>query len=319
MPTSKKQPRDTALPKYSLVIPVRNGGELLLDCLRAAMEQTAMPAEIIVFDTDSNDGATAQLKAIAAKTPFRLIKISKHEFDHGGTRSAALRIARHDWVLFITQDAVFANPGSVARLLEATRQPKVGAVYARQLPHTNATPLASSARFINYGEERIVQNLQSAASLGIKTWFTSNSCCLWHKPTLTKAGGFASSLILGEDMHAAARIIQAGATVIYEPEAEVRHSHNYSAWQEFTRYFDIGVFHSQHADLLFTAGSANKEGFRFVKRQASLLWKSAALLSLMLMPFHIAAKFLGYKLGRKYTVFGRRICRMLSMHKNYWK
>lgn len=315
MPVQKKRPAT----KYSLVIPVRNGGELLLECMHSVMEQTALPAEIIIFDTESDDGATAKLKAIAGKTPFRLITIRRHEFDHGGTRSAALNLARHDWVLYITQDAVFAEPDAVARLLEATRQPKVGAVYARQLPHGNATPLAATARFINYGSERIVQNLQSAAVLGIKTWFTSNSCCLWHKPTLAEAGGFASNLILGEDMHAAARIIQAGATVIYEPGALAKHSHNYSAWQEFTRYFDIGVFHTQHADLLFKAGTANKEGFRFVKLQASLLWKSAALLSLLHMPFHIAGKFLGYKLGRKYTLFGRRICRMLSMHKNYWK
>lgn len=318
MPAVKKPIKRRALPAYSLVIPVRNGGALLIECMRALMSQSAAPAEIIIFDTESSDGAAAQLKNLAGKTPFRFISVGRQEFDHGGTRNAALKLARHDWVLFVTQDAVCADSQTVAALLEAAAQPKVAAVYARQLGHADANPLAASARLINYGGERIVQNMQSAAALGIKTWFTSNSCCLWHKPTLTKAGGFASSLILGEDMHAAARIIQAGATIIYEPGAQVCHSHNYSAWQEFSRYFDIGVFHSQHAELLFKAGTANKEGFRFVKRQASLLWKSAALLSLLRMPFHIAAKFLGYKLGRKYTLFSRRICRMLSMHKNYW-
>ncbi len=318
MPAKKTAAKRSALPKYSLVIPVRNGGELLVECFKAAMAQSSAPAEIIIFDTESSDGVPEKLKSLAGRVPFRLEHITKHEFDHGGTRSAALQMARHDWVLFITQDAVFADGAAATRLLEATQQPKIGAVYARQLPHNRATPLAATARFINYGTERIVQNLQSAAALGIKTWFTSNSCCLWHKPTLVQAGGFAASLILGEDMHAAARMIQAGATVIYEPTAQVRHSHDYSAWREFSRYFDIGVFHAQHADLLFKAGTANKEGFRFVKLQASLLWRSHSLLSLMRMPFHIAAKFLGYKLGRNYTLFGRRICRMLSMHKNYW-
>ncbi len=318
MPTKKAAAMRSALPKYSLVIPVRNGGELLVECMQAAISQSVTPAEIIIFDTESGDGIPERLKTMAKKIPFRLQRITKREFDHGGTRSAALKMARHDWVLFITQDAVFADSEAAVRMLEATRQPKIGAVYARQLPHQGATPLAATARFINYGKERIVQNLQSAAALGIKTWFTSNSCCLWHKPTLIKSGGFAESLILGEDMHAAARIVQTGATIIYEPTAEVRHSHDYSAWQEFSRYFDIGVFHAQHADLLFKAGTANKEGFRFVKLQASLLLRSYSLLSLIQMPFHIAAKFLGYKLGRKYTLFSRRICRMLSMHKNYW-
>ena len=138
MPVQKKQPVSVTLPKFSLVIPVRNGGELLLQCIHSVMKQTALPAEIIIFDTESGDGATTKLKAIAGKTPFRLITISRHEFDHGGTRSAALNLARHDWVLYITQDAVFAEHDSVARLLEATRQPKVRRRLRR--PDDVATP-----------------------------------------------------------------------------------------------------------------------------------------------------------------------------------
>jgi rhamnosyltransferase len=304
---------------YSLVIPVRNGGKLLLDSVAAVLRQTVKPTEIIIFDTESSDGAIAEIKKIRGQIPLRLISIHKNEFDHGGTRNAALKLAREDWVLFLTQDAVCNNDRAVEQLLSNAKTKGVTAVYGRQLPHLDATPLAATARTINYGTERIVQNMDTAQHLGIKAWFTSNSFCLWHKPSLMLAGGFAEKLILGEDMHAAARLVQAGATVIYEPLATVRHSHNYSAWQEFTRYFDIGVFHAQNVNLLFKAGSANKEGFRFVLKQAFLLWNRAALLSLARMPFHVMAKFLGYKLGRKYTLFGKTVCRIFSMHKGYWQ
>ena len=304
---------------YSLVIPVRNGGNLLLECVAAAVAQTIRPKEIIIFDTESNDGALEEVKKIVGETPLRLISIGKNDFDHGGTRNAALKLAREDWVLFLTQDAVCTDNRAVGHLLTAAKTKGVAAVYGRQMPHRNANALASTARLINYGTERIVQNMNTAEQLGIKTWFTSNSFCLWHKPSLMRAGGFAEKLILGEDMHAAARLVQSGATVVYEPLATVRHSHNYSAWQEFTRYFDIGVFHAQYVNLLFKAGSANKEGFRFVLKQASLLWKSGAVISLLRMPFHTIAKFLGYKLGRKYTLCGNKVCRIFSMHKRYWQ
>ncbi len=312
-----KRRRPHSLP-YSLVIPVRNGGDLLHQCVAAAVSQTAKPAEIIIFDTESTDGALAGVKKLVGKIPLRVISIRKNEFDHGGTRNAALKLARENWVLFLTQDAVCADAHAVGHLLAVAQSESVAAVYGRQIAHLDANALASTARQINYGADRILQNLHSAGKLGIKAWFTSNSFCLWHKPSLIRAGGFAEKLILGEDMHAAARLVQSGSTVVYEPLATARHSHNYSAWQEFTRYFDIGVFHAQYSDLLFKAGNANKEGFRFVLQQAALLWNRAALLSLFRMPFHVAAKFLGYKLGRKYTLFGNGVCGILSMHKNYW-
>jgi rhamnosyltransferase len=304
--------------KFSLVIPVRNGGALYRQCLESIAAQSLKPAEVLVFDTESDDGSATLAGRILKTIPLRTFTVARSQFDHGGTRNRALQTARCEWVLFMTQDAVCANSEAFAQLIASAGAPNVVAVYGRQLPHNDATPLAATARGFNYGAKGIEQDMSAAARLGIKTWFCSNSFCLWHKPSLENAGGFAEKLILGEDMHAAARLVQAGGTVIYEPRAQVRHSHNYSALEEFRRYFDIGVFHAQHAELLFRAGNANKEGFRFVLKQAALLWKSRAMLSIVRLPFHVAAKFLGYKLGQNYMLLGRRLSRALSMHKNYW-
>lgn len=303
---------------FTLVIPVRNGGGLLLNAIQSVMEQTVKPAEILIYDTESTDGGVQKIKPLVGKIPLKIFPVLKQEFDHGGTRNAALKQARYPWVLYLTQDAVCADGESFSRLLAQTAGKNTVAVYGRQLPHGDANPLAATARAANYGTAAIEQNMARAAQLGIKTWFCSNSFCIWNKAALTKAGGFAEKLILGEDMHAAARLIQAGGTVLYEPQAQVRHSHNYSAIEEFRRYFDIGVFHAQHAELLFRAGNASKEGLKFVLQQAKALWRQKAILSLIRLPFHIAAKFLGYKLGRNSTLLGTRVSRFLSMHRNYW-
>lgn len=305
--------------KYSLVLPVRNGGDLLLRSIQSIMRQTHRPSEILIYDTESTDGSIEKIAEITERIPLKVVPVRRDDFDHGGTRNAALKAARFPWVLYLTQDAVCADEATVANLFAPVQVNGVVAVYGRQLPHTDATPLAATARAANYGENLIVQNMAQSAKLGLKTWFTSNSFCLWQRKALVAAGGFAEHLILGEDMHAAARLVQAGATVIYEPAAQVFHSHNYTAMQELRRYFDIGVFHQMHANLLFRAGSGSKEGIRFVLTQAQALWRQRALLSLLRLPFHIAAKFLGYKLGRNFARLGKRLCVYLSMHKAFWQ
>lgn len=305
--------------KFSLVIPVRDGGMLYRACLESVALQKVKPAEVLIFDTESVDGSASLAATVLKKIPLRTFSVAKAEFDHGGTRNRALKQAKYPWVLFMTQDAICADAEAFGRLLTATRAKNTVAVYGRQLPHTGASPLAATARGFNYGSARIEQTMAVAQKLGIKAWFCSNSFCLWHKPALEKAGGFAEKLILGEDMHAAARLVQAGGTVIYEPAARVHHSHNYTAWQEFSRYFDTGVFHRLHSALLFRAGTPNKEGLRFVIAQLRQLIALRAWYSVILLPFHVAAKFLGYKLGRNFTLLGTRISRLLSMHKNFWK
>ncbi|GAB4426236.1 MAG: O antigen biosynthesis rhamnosyltransferase RfbN [Turneriella sp.] len=305
-------------PRFSLVIPVRNGGSLYRQCLESIAAQSLKPSEVLVFDTESDDGSAALAKVILKNIPVRTFHVARSQFDHGGTRNIALKTTRYAWALFMTQDAICADSETFAHLLKATRVPNVVAAYGRQLPHHDASPLAATARGFNYGAERIVQDMAAAPRLGIKTWFCSNSFCLWHKPTLERAGGFAEKLILGEDMHAAARLIQAGGRIIYEPSARVRHSHNYSALEEFRRYFDTGVFHRLHRALLFSAGNPSKEGLRFVLGQLKQLLGQGAWLSVLRLPFHVAAKFLGYKLGENYTLLGRRLSRALSMHKNFW-
>lgn len=308
----------TGMPRFSLVIPVRNGGELYRQCLVSIAAQSVQPAEVLIFDTESDDGSATLAATILKNIPLRTFCIALSQFDHGTTRNRALQAARYEWVLFMTQDAICADSQAFAYLLTAAGAPNVVAAYGRQLPHEGASPLAAAARWINYGTERIEQDMAASQRLGIKTWFCSNSFCLWHKPTLEQAGGFAEHLILGEDMHAAARLIQAGGRIIYEPKAQVRHSHNYSACQEFQRYFDTGVFHRLHRDLLFRAGNPSKEGLRFVLGLLRKLVQQGAWLSVLRLPFHVAAKFLGYKLGQNYTLLGRRLSRVLSMHKNFW-
>ncbi len=145
----------------------------------------------------------------------------------------------------------------------------------------------------------------------------SNSFAAYRVADLQAVGGFPSSVILGEDMSVAARLLMAGKTVAYVADACAHHSHNYSVLQEFRRYFDTGVFHARSPWLLAEFGSAGGEGLRFVRSELAYLWRQA--------PWWIpsalvrtAAKLIGYRLGRlesRWPLWFKRWC---SMHKGYW-
>ncbi|MFW8286919.1 glycosyltransferase family 2 protein, partial [Klebsiella pneumoniae] len=77
-----------------------------------------------------------------------------------------------------------------------------------------------------------------------------------------------------EDMFYTAKAILAGYKVAYVPEAKVHHSHNYSPSEEFKRYFDIGVFHTDEPWIRNSFGGAGGEGKRFIISEFKFLLKN---------------------------------------------
>jgi rhamnosyltransferase len=212
---------------------------------------------------------------------------------------------------------LLADPYAISRLVSVFANPSVACVYGKQLPHTDATPVAAHARLFNYPAASRVVSLADKERLGLKACFMSNSFAAYRVADLQAVGGFPSDVILGEDMSVAARLLMAGKSVAYVADACAYHSHNYSVMQEFRRYFDTGVFHARSPWLLAEFGSAGGEGLRFVRSELAYLWRHAPgwIPSALV---RTAAKLIGYRLGRlesRWPLWFKRWC---SMHKGYW-
>ena len=283
--------------------------------LQAFAQQQPTPGPLIVLDSESVDGTDR----LAASAGHQVVRIRRAEFSHGGTRQWGLDRFAADaaFAVFLTQDAVLAQPDAIARLLSAFADPQVAAVYGRQLPHPGADPVSAHARGFNYPAVSRTVTLADRAALGIRTCFLSNAFAAYRLCALREAGGFARDLILAEDMHLAARLLLAGHAIRYQADACVHHSHAYSLLQEFRRYFDTGVFHAQQHELLASFGSAGREGLKFVRSELRHLlrtapWRlpEAALRSLL--------KALGYRVGCRHETLPKRLRRACSMHKGYW-
>lgn len=298
-----------------VLVPTCNPGPRWVDFLQALQAQTLQPDRCFVIDSDSTDGAAAAAQAAG----LSVHRIARAAFNHGTTRQQGVDqfAAQADVVVFLTQDAILAEPTALQQLVSALDDPRVAAAYGRQLPHLDASPVAAHARLFNYPAASHQRCLADAARFGIKTCFLSNSFAAYRVTALREVGGFPPDVILGEDMHLAARLLQAGHVIAYQAQAGVYHSHNYSLLAEFRRYFDTGVFHAQHSWLIQDFGHAGREGLRYVRSEIAYLLRHAPW-RLPEAACRTALKALGYRLGQWHAALPQRVCMGLSMHKGYW-
>lgn len=304
--------------KYGLIIPTLNAGGHFEKLLEQINSQT-LPTEKLLVDSDSTDGTDA----LAKKFGFEVLKVLRTEFNHGATRQIALEhlLKKNpvDVVIFLTQDVFLRDENSLSELVKIFSEDKsVGLSYGRQLPHENATLEAKFLRAFNYPEENQIRSLEDKKKFGIKTAVASNSFAAYRVETLQQVGGFPSHVILSEDMFVAAKMLVEGYKVAYIADAAVYHSHNYTAAQEFHRYFDIGVFQSRESWIRKTFGSAESAGKKFVLMKFVALLKKNPLECFGAF-FRDGAKFVGYRLGLMEKILPKSFCRSFSMHKNFWK
>jgi len=299
--------------KWKVVVPTLNAAANwptfappLLACAR--------PEQVVVIDSDSQDGTPA----LAREAGFEVRSIPRRDFNHGGTRQLAAEVlADTEILVYMTQDAILAEPEAIANLLAAFEKPEIAAVYGRQFPRNHAGAIEAHARRFNYPAVSDIHDLDSRERLGIKSIFISNSFAAYRRSALLAVGGFRKDVIFGEDTVTAARLLLSGYQVAYSAQACVYHSHPYTWLQEFRRYFDIGVLHCREAKLLGEFGGAHGEGQRFVLSELKYLGRHApgSILSALIRN---SLKFLGYRLGKMEARWSPRIKRHLSMHPSFW-
>jgi rhamnosyltransferase len=298
-----------------VIVPVRNGGTRWQEAAAALRAAVPDPTMVAVVDSSSEDGS----EQVAASHGFWVQQIAPATFNHGRTRQEAIMRfgAATPFVIFLTQDAIVEGPGSLARLIAAFEDPRVGAAYGRQLPHRDAGPVEAHGALFNYSAISLTKSLASAAELGVKTTYLSNSFAAYRKSALIACGGFPDHLILAEDAYLSAKMLLDGWCVRYCADARVFHSHAYSVRQEMQRYFDFGVVHAQMPEILKQFGGPEGEGIRYLISELRYMARTAP----WLLPEVIVRncfKYLGYRLGRNYRGLPLQLRRRLSMTKGFW-
>jgi len=209
----------------SVVIPTKNGEQTIKAVLDAIFRQGK--PEVIVVDSGSRD----QTVAIVRNYPVRIIEISPREFNHGKTRNNGLKEATEECVVLLTQDAEPADERWLSTMIRNFSDPHVAGVYCRQIPRDDADPVTKRrlSEWLTGREERSEARIQDRAwydglSPMDKYLFCNfDNVCSCIRKSVWEEIPFEETYF-AEDLGWSKKVLEAGYTIVYEPEAAVYHS-----------------------------------------------------------------------------------------------
>lgn len=307
--------RSNMTANIAIIIPVLNSMRHLPQLLPALKSLTPVPSRVLFIDSSSNDGTPDEIK----KVGFEVHTIARADFGHGKTRNLGAQMCKDsDILVFMTDDAIPTGPDMLEKLTAPFADPQVALTFARQLPKDDATPAAQFARLFNYPAQSRCTTKADIPARGLKALFCSNSCAAYRREAFEAVGRFPESLPLGEDMAITARLLEAGYATCYTADATVKHSHNYSAMDEFKRYFDIGALMKTDPWLIANPQKAGGDGFKFVKEEVRYIAGTGNILELAAIGPRTAAKLIGYKLGKNFKKLPASFIKRAGMHRAYW-
>lgn len=282
-------------PTISVIIPTLNAGKMIGPLVEKLQMQSRIPDEIIVVDSSSVDNTQEVVRRYPAA---RLLVIDRKNFNHGGTRDYALRNSLGDFVLFLTQDAMPSDNDYIAKIVAPFADDEVALVYGRQLPRKDARPAEALVRKYSYGDESMVITKSDIPSLGIKAFHSTDVCAAYRRTAYLEVGGFETDVLTNEDMFIAARFLHAGWKIVYEANATVIHSHNFTFKQQYKRNYIQGVEIAKHKDILGDA-SLSGEGLSLVKYTLGGLLRQGHVIEAMRFTVDCGFRLIGNRNGQR--------------------
>jgi GT2 family glycosyltransferase len=217
--------RDTipGAPRVAIVIPTRNGADLLRRCITSIFEKsTYTNYELVIIDNQSDDADTLGYLAGLPATVLRY----PHLFNYARMMNLAARSVECDALLFLNNDTEVITPGWIEALLEHAMRPEVGAVGGR-LYFGDGRPqhegiligvFGGWAANIDHG------GYFSRGDIVRDTSAVTGACTMIRPDVYWRVGGNDERLrVAYNDVDLCLRVHQAGYQVVYTPYAELFH------------------------------------------------------------------------------------------------
>lgn len=301
--------------KVDAVIPAYKPGHDLRELVEKLLDQTVRLGRIIIINTDRE---YFDEKEYLIAPAVEVVHITRHEFDHAGTRDMGLRMSDADYVLFMTMDAIPKDNYLVEKLLSGFRRAdNIAVSYARQLPKKDCNRIEQITREFNYPAQSRVQTSDDIKELGIKAYFCSDVCAMYDTSIYRSLGGFKAPAIFNEDMVYAAGALDAGYAVSYCADALVYHSHNYTGRQYYRRNFDLGVSQADHPEI-FERFNVKGTGMQLVRKSMAQICRRGTPADIIRLVYYSGMKYLGFRKGKNYHKLSLKSCLKHTSDKEYW-
>lgn len=229
-------------PMVSLIIPTRNGLDVLRKCVTSILEKTDYPNfEILIVDNGSDEPATlAYLDMIGRDSRVRVLR-DDGPFNFSAINNRAVRVARGEFIGLINNDIEVINREWLSEMMSIALQPNVGAVGARLWYPNNTvqhggviTGLGGVAghahRFYPKGSPGYAGRLALIQSLSAVT----GACLVISKRIYESVGGLDEENlpVAFNDVDFCLRVREAGYRNVWTPFADLYHHESVSRGQE---------------------------------------------------------------------------------------
>ena len=203
--------------KISVIIPVKNEGKKIEQCLAAVFAQSFVPDEVIIVDGHSTDETVKK----AQKYPVLIFYENYHT--RAGANQIGIENANGDFIAFTDADCIPENDW-LENLMKEFREGIVGVgggiinlgdgLWEKSINLAVGTFLGSAnsvqGRF--FKEKRYVRSISGCNSM-------------YRKLDLLRVGGFDVTLGTAEDTELNSKLLKIGK-LLYTPASIIHHNHN---------------------------------------------------------------------------------------------
>ena len=254
------------LPLVSLLIPTRNGLELLKQCIDSILSKTSYSNfEIIIIDNDSDDTDTLNyLKSVTDNPLVRVIR-DERPFNYSALNNSAVKHSRGEIIGLINNDIEVITPDWLSEMVSLALQPNAGAIGARllypddTLQHAGVTlGMGGVAGHPHCHLPKTHHGYFCRASLTQSFSAVTAACLIIRKDIYTEVEGLneADLRVAFNDVDFCLRVREVGYRNIWTPFAELYHHESATRGSEDTpekkaRFAqEIDYMQKQWGDLL---------------------------------------------------------------------
>jgi glycosyltransferase involved in cell wall biosynthesis/regulator of replication initiation timing len=231
--------------RVSVIIPTRDLGEMLDQCLVSIFAQTTYPNyEVIVIDNGSVEPGTQQiLEKWQTQQPARFTLSSLDiPFNYSKLNNFAVTKAQGDYLLFLNNDTSVITPDWMTAMVEQVQRPSIGAVGAQLLypdeTIQHAGIVLGIAAATGHSHKHFAANAFGYLGqiVSICNYAAVTGACLMCRKELFQAvGGFEEVLAVGyNDIDLCLKFLAKGLQNVYLPHVKLYHYESKSRGQDIT-------------------------------------------------------------------------------------
>jgi GT2 family glycosyltransferase/thioredoxin-like negative regulator of GroEL len=219
-------------PSVSIIIPTRNGGEVLRTCLNSIQERTAYSNyEILIVDNQSDEQNTIDLLEREGRRQHQRVILFDEPFNFSRLNNTAAKQSAREILVFLNDDTEIITPGWLRELVSVAIQPGVGAVGAMlyypddHIQHAGVIlGLGGVAGHAYHRKARGYPGDKCRALLVQEMSAVTAACMAIKRDRFEAVRGFDESFVVAfNDVDFCLRLSQKGYRNVWNPNAELYH------------------------------------------------------------------------------------------------